>query len=126
MAFTFELKPRDFTSLPYALYRVRQISGDKRPNPPFSLEDEEWTEHLEDTKLGDTYQVFSAVWQAVATDPTRLESLTEVSGAYQFSDLEGVKASLKAQQDALNETLGVRPTPKPSRGFQSLPAAVVL
>ncbi|KQR08833.1 hypothetical protein ASF71_10000 [Deinococcus sp. Leaf326] len=108
MSFTFQPVPRDFSSLPYALYRVRQISRDQRENPPFSLSDEEWTEVLKDTKRGVHFQVFSAVAQVVSTDPTRLQALTEASGSYTFSDLEAVKASLKEQQAALNKQLGVK------------------
>lgn len=123
MSFTFEIKPRDFSSLPYALYRVRQIAGDKRDNPPFSLSDEEWSEHLEDTRIGSTYQVFSAVLQAVSTDPTRLQALSEASGSYTFSDLEAVKASLKESQKAMNGTLGL--VQKAAGGITFIPVQAV-
>lgn len=103
-----EIPPtRDFKNISYALYRVRQISRDTRENPPYSLSDEEWVEVLEDTKLGDTYQVFKAVHSAVSTNPERLQSLSEESGSYTFADLEATKRGWINSQRELNGKLGL-------------------
>jgi len=107
--FTYSNLPpaRDFTSVEYALYRVRQISRDTRENPPFSLSDEEWVEYLEDTRIGNNYQVYKAVHRAISTNPERLQALSEASGAYTFSDLAKVKAELIESQTSLNVKLGI-------------------
>ncbi|WP_159065942.1 hypothetical protein [Deinococcus ficus] len=98
---------RDFTSLAYALYRVRQIARDTRENPPYSLSDEEWGEILEDTKAGNHYQVYKAVHKAISTNPERLASISEESGSYNFTDLEQVKKELLKSQRELNFTLKI-------------------
>ena len=98
---------RDFTSFDYALYRVRQIARDTKENPPYSLSDEEWGEILQDTKAGNTYQVFKAVHRAISTNPDRLQAISEESGSYTYTDLEQVKRELLASQRELNRTLGV-------------------
>lgn len=109
MAFTYPTTPpsRDFADITYALYRVRQIARDTRENPPFSLSDEEWTEFLEDTKQGQTYQVFTAVLRAVSTNPDRLSALSEASGSYTFTDLGAVRTELVKAQRELNKQLGL-------------------
>lgn len=114
MSFTYT-KPvgePDYTSLSYALYKVRVISRDTRNNPPFSLTDEEWLEFIYDSRLMSNpisfiYQPYKAVYLALSTNPERLTALTEASGTYSYVDINSVKQGLLAAQQELNNMLGV-------------------